>query len=297
VTRPYAEVIGDPISHSKSPLIHNFWLERLGIDAEYRACHVRPDELEDYFAQRRRDAEWRGCNVTVPHKEAVLGHADRIDADAQAVGALNTLVNQDGTLFGYNTDTIGVREALASVPDMPLPANHVATLIEVIGAGGAARAAGAALRGGEITFFNRDASKAGKLADEFSHGAALGFACGLEGLPQEPFRFDSRYPNLKENRGEDQRYSYVIINSSTMGMAGKPEVPINLDCYPEDTIVFDMVYAPLETGLLKAARERGMRTADGLWMLIGQAAAAFERFFGRVPPREHDAELRRLLTS
>jgi shikimate dehydrogenase len=297
VSRPYAEVIGDPISHSKSPLVHGFWLAKLGIDAAYRAAHVRPDELTDYLTRRREDASWRGCNVTVPHKETILGLIDEVDDEAGAVGAVNTLVNHGGRLVGYNTDVVGVREALASVPDMPLPRNHVATLITIIGAGGAARAAGAALRGAEITFCNRDVTKAEKLADEFSHGSAYGFACSLDDLPKERFRYDSRYPDMKENRGDDQRYSHILINASTMGMAGKPDVPINLDFYAEDTIVFDMVYAPLETELLKAARERGMRTADGLWMLVGQAAAAFERFFGIAPPREHDAELRALLTS
>lgn len=297
MSRLYAEVIGDPITHSKSPLIHNFWLGKLGIDAEYRACHVKPWELANYFARRRGDAEWLGCNVTVPHKEAVLGFADGIDKEAQAVGALNTLVKRGGEISGYNTDVFGVREALNSVPSIPAPRNHVATLIEVIGAGGAARAAGAALHRQEITFYNRDKAKADSLADEFSHGAALGFSCGLDDLPKAKFVFDPRYPDVKENRGEDQRYSFIIINASTLGMAALPEVPINLDCYPEDTIVFDMVYAPLETQLLSAARERGMRTVDGLKMLVAQAAAAFEKFFGQPAPREHDAELRALLTS
>ena len=223
--------------------------------------------------------------------------ADSIDTSAAAVGALNTLVRVGQKIVGHNTDTIGILEALASVPELPLPKHYVATLVDVIGAGGAARAVGAALHHGDITFYNRDKSKAERLADEFSAGAFYGYAGGLDDLPKERFRFDPRYPAVKENRGENQRYSYIIINSSTMGMAGMPEVPINLDFYPEDTIVFDMVYAPLETGLLRAARERGMRTADGLSMLVGQAAAAFHHFFGQPAPREHDAELRALLTS
>ena len=293
----YAEVIGDPIAHSKSPLIHNFWLGKLGIDAEYRACHVRADELADYFTRRRGDAEWRGCNVTMPHKESVVPLVDEIDPDARLVGALNSIVLRGSVLAGCNTDVAGIREAFDSIAEHPLPKNYIATLISIIGAGGAARAAGAAFRGGEITFFNRDVVKAAKLADAFSAGADYGFAASLDDLPNEPFAFDPQYPDLLDNCGPNQRYSHIIINATTMGMAGQPEVPLNLECYPDDTIVFDMVYAPLNTRLLCEARARGMRTIDGLAMLIGQAAVAFEKFFFVPAPREHDAELRALLTT
>ena len=298
MTKPYAEVIGDPIAHSKSPLIHNFWLGKLGIDAEYRACHVRPEELADYFAVRRKDPDWRGCNVTIPHKESVLEFADEQDSSVEEVGAANCITPRDGKLLAFNTDVDGIREALFSVPAVPLPENYVATEVEIIGSGGAARAAGAACRiFGDMTFYNRTIEKARKLADEFmSPGAADGFAGILNDLPKKRFEYDPHFPAMKENRGNDQHYCYILINSSSMGMKGLPDVPVNLDWYPEDTIVFDMVYAPLETRLLKEARDRGMRTIDGLVMLIGQAAAAFERFFAQPAPRECDAELRELLT-
>ena len=294
---PYAEVIGDPIAHSKSPLIHRFWLAKLRIEGDYRTCHVRADGLARYFTARRNDPAWRGCNITVPYKVSATSLLDRIDSLAHQVGAINTAIPTHAGLTGHNTDVAGIRESFASLEKMPLPPNHVATLIDVIGAGGAARAVGAAFRGGEITFYNRSLDKAVALANEFSAGSDHGFAQTLDSLRKGPPVNDPAFPDVRINRGEDQRYSYIVINTSTMGMAGQPEVPIDLDWYPENTIVFDAVYAPLETGLLKAARDRGLRTIDGLHMLIGQAAAAFELFFGTPAPREHDAELRALLTA
>ena len=145
-----------------------------------------------------------------------------------------------------------------------------------------------------------DASFIRKIIDDpdiASAGSEYGFACSLDDLPREPFVFDPQYPDVRENRGADQRYCHIIINATTMGMAGQPEVPLNLECYPDDTIVFDMVYAPLNTRLLCEARARGMRTIDGLAMLVGQAAVAFEKFFFVPAPRKHDAELRALLTT
>ena len=114
--RPYAEVIGDPIAHSKSPAIHNFWLAKLGIDAEYGACRVRPDELADYFARRRGDAEWRGCNVTMPHKQAVMPLLHSVEEPAALVGAVNTIrPSLDGLQVGHNTDVAGFLEPLHAV--------------------------------------------------------------------------------------------------------------------------------------------------------------------------------------
>ena len=262
----YAEVIGDPIGHSKSPMIHNFWLAKLGIDAEYRACHVRPDELGDYFARRRGDAKWRGCNVTVPHKVAATRLVDDIAADARAIGAINTVVRQQG-LIGYNTDVAGFLEPLGET------AIRAAT---VIGAGGAARAvlAGLASRGVRwVSLQNRSIDKAKALLDEFAlQGCAV--PVGGEGPTAD-----------------------LLVNASSLGMTGQPELPPVVGQLADGGTVYEIVYAPLETGLLKAARERGLPTIDGLAMLIGQAAAAFEKFFGQPAPRQHDAELRALLTS
>jgi shikimate dehydrogenase len=267
MSRPYAEVIGDPISHSKSPLIHNFWLGKLGIDAEYRRCHVKAEELADYFAQRRQDAAWRGCNITVPHKVAALTEVDSVGDAAKTIGAINTVTSDRGKLFGHNTDCAGFLE--------PLGDRHF-EVVTVIGAGGAARAvlAGLASRGAQwVSLQNRSLDKAQALLAEF----------GLTGCAAP--------------LGEEVRLAELLVNTSSLGMVGQPELPPVEQYVADGGLVYDIVYAPLETRLLKAARARGLATVDGLSMLIGQAAAAFELFFGQPAPRQHDAELRALLTS
>lgn len=294
---PYAEVIGDPIAQSKSPLIHKFWLEQLGIEGDYRATRVSDDELSAYLEARQADPDWRGCNVTMPHKQTITLLLDAV-AD-ENIGAVNCVIPEAGQLVGRNTDAPGFLQALATAPPFEGPpvVNHVATYIHLIGAGGAARAVAAAVRGRDIDFFNRDAAKAEDLADEFGPGRVYGFGNGLEALGGgADYEFDPAYPSMRPNKGADQRYSYIVVNASSMGMAGLPPVPIDLKSYPDDTIVCDLVYHPLETPLLAEARRLGMRTVDGLAMLIGQARFAFEYFFGVAPPVD-DAELRTLLTS
>lgn len=276
MTRPYAEVIGDPIAHSKSPLIHNFWLARLGIDAEYRACRVLPDELADYFARRRGDAEWRGCNVTIPHKQAVAALIAFGDGKEAALGAANTIVpSSDRQLRAFNTDVVGVREALEG-------AVRVGAWVVVIGAGGAARAAFRALeakRAGEVLVMGRNAEKAVESTRQFD-------IFGV-GVPMED--------------ADSISDADLLINASPLGMIGQPPMPEAIvdavAMMADASAVFDMVYTPLETPLLAAARLHGKRAIDGLTMLVGQAAAAFEFFFGQPAPREHDAELRALLTA
>ena len=267
----YAEVIGDPISHSKSPLIHNFWLGKLGIDAEYRACHVKPETLADYFAQRRGDAAWQGCNVTIPHKLAAMASVDTLSDDAQSIGALNTVTphgaGDSGSLAGYNTDCAGFLEPLGE---------RQFDVVTLIGAGGAARAvlAGLASRGARwVSLQNRNQAKAEALLADFG---LIGCVVGL---------------------GDPVRPAELLVNTSSLGMSGQPELPAVENGVVDGGLVYDIVYAPLETRLLKAARARGLATIDGLAMLIGQAAVAFELFFGQSAPREHDAELRALLTA
>jgi shikimate dehydrogenase len=281
---PYAEVIGDPIAQSKSPLVHKYWLEQLGIEGDYRATRVTDHELPAYLAGRLADPDWRGCNVTMPHKQNILLLLDAVSDED--IGAVNCIVPEAGRLVGRNTDAPGFLAALAAVPppDEPASGDHVATYFHLIGAGGAARAVAAALRGRDIVYFNRDAEKAEALAEEFGPGGGYGFGLGLDAL---------NGPSL---RHEDQRCSYIVVNASSMGMADQPPVPINLSLYPDDSIVCDLVYHPLETPLLAEARRLGMRTVDGLAMLIGQARFAFEYFFGVAPP-DGDVELRKLLTS
>ena len=284
MTRPYAEVIGDPIAHSKSPLSHNFWLGKLGIDAEYRAMRVTLDSLHTYLAERRRDPAWRGCNVTMPLKEAAINHAGRVSADVRKVNAANILLPAGaGGLTAENSDVVGVADLLRGMSKANYP-NHVATYVQIIGAGGAARAAGLgaiAAGYGDFDVFNRTAERGDALAGLV--GTPFGKGQPLEALG--PIR----------NPGdgvEDQRYSIVLINATPMGMPGQPEVPVDLSTYYSDTIVFEMIYNPLETGLVRQARAQGLRVIDGLQMLVAQATPAFEKFFGVPAPRQHDAELR-----
>lgn len=266
--RPYAEVIGDPIAHSKSPTIHNFWLGKLGIDAEYRACHVKPDELADYFTRRRGDAGWRGCNVTMPHKQTTIPLVDRLDPLSVQVKAVNTVArDSDGLLGGYNTDVAGFLEPLGDAPF---------DVVTVVGAGGAARAilAGLASRGVEwISLQNRSIAKGEALLAEF----------GVAGCVAEP--------------GAEVPTAELLVNTSPLGMAGYPPLPPVERLVSDRGTIYDIVTHPVETELLRRARARGQRTIDGLEMLVGQAAVAFEKFFGQPAPREHDAELRALLTA
>jgi shikimate dehydrogenase len=288
--RPYADLIGDPVVHSKSPAIHKFWLEKLGLEGDYRAVNVPPETLPDYLASRRSDPDWRGCNVTMPHKQAILPLLVRRDESVSGVAAANTVVKDgEGELVAHNTDVAGFAEVLRKwpPPQHPYPA-HVATYVQIIGAGGAARAVvvGACRAGySNFDFFNRTLEKARDLA----YWMALppdGYAAPLDALG--PIR------NPGDGSAE-QRYSHVVVNATSMGMAGNPPVPIDLSEYYDDTIVCDLVYEPVETPLLRQARELGLRTADGLEMLVAQAAPAFHLFFGTPAPRERDAELRELL--
>lgn len=274
MSRPYAEVIGDPIAQSKSPLIHNFWLERLGIDAEYRRCHVRPHELPEYFASRCADPAWRGCNVTIPHKEAVGPFLDRLDPKAKSVGAVNTVFRSDGLLTcGTNTDVDGVAEAVAG---HALKGKKAV----VLGAGGAARSAFSFLSsaGCKTMVVARNVEKAGKVARDIELDADL--------VPLAPGS------GALDN-------ATLLINATQLGMTGQAPMPHylldELKTMADGALVFDMVYAPLETDLLKAAADNGLKTSGGLTMLVGQAATAFEKFFGCKPPRDQDEELLRIL--
>lgn len=285
MTRPYAEVIGDPIVQSKSPAIHNFWIGKLGIDAEYRACHVGAEELAGYFATRKADDDWRGCNVTMPHKQAVMPLLDRIDAVAARIGAVNTVVREpDGTLTGYNTDAAGFLEPLLPLLDR----THLFRMARVLGAGGAARAIVVALAdaGFTLVLAARDPGKARALLDELAPKGEHHAVDLAHFAPETDFAFDDREGLLD-----------LIVNASPLGMAGQPPLLFDFSHAPPGSVVYDIVTHPLDTALLVAARERGLPTIDGLAMLIGQAAVAFDKFFGVPAPRQHDAELRAKLTS
>ncbi|MEQ1689593.1 MAG: shikimate dehydrogenase, partial [Sphingopyxis sp.] len=245
--KAYAEVIGDPIAHSKSPLIHGFWLDMLGIDAAYRACHVRPDQLGDYIAQRKRDCDWRGCNVTIPHKLNILDHVDDPGGVRGSMGAANTIFRQpDASLAATNTDAAGFYAPLADVDLAGKP-------VVVIGTGGAARAVLFALARanvGPVSILGRNVLKASALLAHF-------------GLKGRALSLGSKLPAAA-----------LLVNASALGMAGQDSLDCDLSPLPVDGIVYDCVYAPLVTDLLAQAEDRGLATIDGLEMLVGQAALA-----------------------
>jgi shikimate dehydrogenase len=272
----YAEVIGDPIEQSRSPLIHKFWLEQAGLTGDYRRTRVPGEELAGYFRDRRSDPDWRGCNVTIPHKENVLAHLDELEPRAAAIGAVNCVVRSARGLVGYNSDIDGIAEAL---DDAVLEGRKVA----MIGGGGAARAAVAYLasrRVGEVAILVRDPKKAEPL-----RALAAGTSCEIARLESADAMFER---------------AVVMINASPLGMKGCPGMPAELlaaaSRHAAAATLFDMVYEPVATPFLGGGRRAGGRTVDGLTMLVGQARKAFELFFGEPPPRV-DAALRDLLTT
>jgi shikimate dehydrogenase len=257
-----AGVMGWPVAHSLSPRLHGFWLAEHGIDGAYVPLPVRPERLERAL-RALPDLGFVGCNLTVPHKEAALSVLDEVAPEARRIGAVNTVaVRQDGSLHGWNTDIEGYAHSLAAaLPGWSL-AGRPAT---VIGAGGAARAVVAALAGlgaSEIRVVNRSPGRAEELA------RALGgpiLAHGWDAMP-------------KALAG-----AALLVNTTSLGMAGQPRLEIDLAPLPREAAVSDIVYAPLETPLLAMARARGHATVDGLGMLLHQAVPGFEAWFGRRP--------------
>jgi shikimate dehydrogenase len=286
VTAFYAEVIGDPIAQSKSPAIHGYWLGQLGLAADYRACHVAADQLADYLAARRADPHWRGCNVTMPHKQAVMPLLDRLDPLAERVGAVNTVVREEqGELVGYNTDVPGFLEPLRPLLDR----QHLFRMARIVGTGGAARAIVAALAGEGLVLVlaGRDPAKARALLDALDPAGEHHAVDLAHFADPTDFVFDDRAHCLD-----------LIVNASPLGMAGQPPLVFDFSHAPPGSVVYDIVTHPVDTPLLQAARAAGFKTIDGLSMLIGQAAVAFEHFFGQLPPRgDGDAALRALLTA
>ena len=270
---PYAEVIGDPIAHSKSPLIHKFWLEKLGIEGDYRAVRVTAEALPAYLALRRLDRDWRGCNVTIPHKQSIRAHLD--DLHDYRVGAVNCVLSRDGRLIGENTDTEGIGAGLNFLVRTDRP-------ICVIGAGGSAHAVFATLDILAVYQFNliaRDRAKAQILLEP--HGTNGG-----------AFGFDQAERALDGCIG--------VINATPLGMDGFPEMPNSvlrgLSGILRGGFALDLVYSPLETALLAKAREERLKVIDGLTVLIGQAGWAFRAFFDAIPPNHDDSRIRELLT-
>lgn len=269
----YAEVIGDPIAQSRSPAIHRHWLDGLGSEGDYRATQVRPHELVSYLEGRRRDPDWLGCNVTIPHKENIAAHIDEVAPDALAVGAVNCVVRSGERLVGHNTDVEGVAASVGHVPVEGRP-------VTMIGAGGAARAMLAYLQRrsvAEVTIIARDEVKVASLQMLWP---------------------DLRLTFQPISGARITRDAALIVNASPLGMTGRAPMPQQLLQAVEasEASLFDMVYQPLETDFLRVGKAAGVERIDGLTMLIGQARRAFSLFFGAQAPAGADA-VRAVLTN
>lgn len=267
-----AGVVGWPVEHSLSPRLHGFWLEKYQIDGAYVALPVHPADLRAVLRLLPRIG-FRGVNVTVPHKEAALEAMDEIEPLARTIGAVNTvIVREDGSLFGRNTDAFGFIENLRQ----GAPHWHAAHKPAVIvGAGGAARAICVALLDAgvpEIYLVNRTLARAKALADDLGDQViAVPWAAHAAAMAE----------------------AALVVNATTLGMKGQPETLLDLSKLAKTAVVTDIVYTPLETPLLAAARARGNATVDGLGMLIHQARPGFEAWFGKAP--DPDGELRAFL--
>jgi shikimate dehydrogenase len=254
--------MGWPVSHSRSPALHNFWFDEHGIEGAYVPLAVRPEDLER--ALRALPAlGFRGCNLTLPHKEAAVSIVDRVDPLASRIGAVNTVVvTPDGALEAQNSDVFGFRENLRDgAPDWDPSAGAAI----VLGAGGSARAVVSALTGlgvTEIRLVNRTIARAEHLARDL---AGMGTRISAHG-------WDRRDALLDE--------AGLLVNTTSLGMSGAPELQIDLSRLPLAAVVADIVYVPLDTPLLVAARRRGNRTVDGLGMLLHQGRPGFEAWFG-----------------
>ena len=259
---PLAGVIGSPVGHSRSPALHGHWLQRYGIAGHYVPLDIAQADLEAALRLLPR-LGFVGCNVTIPHKERVLQLADTVSDRASLIGAANTLIYKpDGKLHADNTDGYGFLANLRQeVPHWHPPAGPAA----VLGAGGAARAVVAALLDAgvpEVRIANRTRARSDALRLEF--GARLNVYDWVEA-------------------GDMLHDTLTVVNTTALGMIGKPELRIPLTALSPRTVVCDLVYAPLRTGLLEDAAALGCTTVDGLGMLLHQAAPGFERWFGRRP--------------
>lgn len=270
-----AGVMGWPVGHSRSPRLHNFWLERHGIDGVYVPLAVDPAKFGE--AIRGLPAlGFRGANVTVPHKEAAMASVDRVSDLARRIGAVNTIIVQDdGSLLGDNTDGFGFIENLRQyVPEGWQFSDGPAVLL---GAGGAARGLCVALIDAgcpEIRIVNRTVEKAEILISQLRE-AGESVALSAHAWDQAAAALDG---------------AALLVNATSLGMTGQPPLVLSLDALPTTAVVNDIVYAPLETELLAKAKARGNPVVDGLGMLLHQARPGFQAWYGQMP--EVDQELR-----
>ena len=267
-----AGVMGWPVAHSRSPKIHQYWLEKHGLYGAYVHLPVAPGNLSIALPGLAA-LGFRGCNITLPHKVDALKLVHDVDVNARRVGAINTIVVQpDGSLKGFNNDGFGfIQSLLEAKPDWRADAGPVT----VLGAGGAARAVILSLAdhgAKEIRLINRTFDTAQALAREF-------------GAPVKALLWEDRHAALADIA--------LLVNTTSQGMHGNPALDLNLDALPAQALVSDVIYVPLETPLLAAARLRGNPTVNGLGMLLHQARPAFQAWFGVLP--DVSPELRRLV--
>lgn len=263
VERAVAAVIGHPISHSLSPKLFAEFARAAGIDLDYRAVDVTPADLEATLGRWRGDARFVGCNVTMPHKQRIVGLLDRCTDAAQACAAVNVVRREGAALVGDNTDVIGIAATLDAMRFDPAGARAV-----IFGAGGGAQAVATVL--GE-----RGAAEVWIVARSPDHGRALAKRAANH-TPKTPF-------TVLEMDAEEAPPAALYVNATPLGMAGQPNrslLPVNA---PRDALAFDLVYRPADTPFLREARGRGMRAVGGFPMLIEQALATFERWFAFRP--------------
>ncbi len=261
---PRAGVIGWPVAHSRSPKLHGFWLQQYGLAGRYDKLPVPPEDLAAFIADLPKEPGFRGVNVTIPHKVAVLPMMDAVDAVARRIGAVNTVVVQpDGSLHGSNTDAFGFLESLKA--DAPAGWRPDAGPALVLGAGGASRAIVVALLDAgvsDLRIANRSIEKAEALAAEFGHAVR---------------------PVAWDKRAEAVAGINLLVNTTSLGMSGQPPLEIALDDLPASALVNDIVYSPLVTDLLARAKARGNAAVDGLGMLLHQGRPGFAAWFGVAP--------------
>lgn len=265
-----AGVIGHPIAHSKSPLIHRYWLEKYGISGEYVAYDLAPETLLDTARGLLMSHGLSGFNVTLPHKQTIMSLCTTLSDEARTIGAVNTVVyHSSGEIEGKNTDAFGFMEsARDTIPQFDWSGGPVA----ILGAGGASRAVIYALQKAgvpEIRLSNRSAENARRLVDDFG---------------VRPYEWGERNGMLEG--------AVALVNTTSLGMKGQEALDIDVGRMSPEGLVYDIVYAPLETELLHQARRKGLQTIPGIGMLLHQARPAFAAWFGVMPEVTEDLKQR-----